>query len=53
MNDASTEALVSKVRAAAGARVAQGDVLVSVQTDTVTHDAVVHVLQIQGADEVH
>ena len=34
-------------------RVAQGDVLVSVQTDTVTHDAVVRVLQTQGADEVH
>ena len=34
-------------------RIAQGDVLVSVQTDTVTRDAVVRVLQTQGADEVH
>jgi hypothetical protein len=34
-------------------RVAQGAVLVSVQTDTVTHDAVVRVFQTHGADEVH
>jgi hypothetical protein len=34
-------------------RVAGGDVLVSVQTDQVTHDAVVRTLQTHGAEEVH